>query len=70
MEPDCLYVSSRGIAKMCSFFPSIIKSDSIENTEYLLNIIDKQFDGMSVYVISNLLSIFVTNLLTKIKIIV
>lgn len=67
MEPDCLYVSSRGIAKMCSFFPSIIKSDSIENPEYLLNIIDKQFDGMSIYVISNLLSIFVANLLPKIN---
>jgi hypothetical protein len=67
MEPDCLYVSSRGIAKMCSFFPEIIKSDSIGHTEYLLNLIDKQFDGMSIYVISNLLSIFVTNILPKIN---
>lgn len=67
METECLYVSSRGIAKMCSFYPLLIKSDSIENTEYLLNLIEKQFDGMSIYVISNLLSFFVINILPNIK---
>ena len=67
MENECLYVSSRGIAKMCSFYPPLIKSDSTENADYLLNLIEKQFDGMSIYVISNLLSFFVINILPKIN---
>jgi len=68
MENNCLFVSSRGIAKSCSFFPKIILSDRDDDKNYLLNMLTGQmFDGMSIYVISNLLKFFVNIILPKIR---
>jgi hypothetical protein len=68
MENNCLFVSSRGIAKSCSFYPKKIISDKDDNKSYLLDMLNAtMFHGMSIYVISNLLSFFVNEILPKIK---
>jgi hypothetical protein len=69
MEDICVYISSRGIAKSCSFYPKKIISDNTKYKFYLNNVIilKNQFDGMSIYVVSNLLKTFVSDILPKIK---
>jgi hypothetical protein len=69
MEDKCVYVSSRGIAKSCSFYPKKIISDNTTNKLYFNNVIvpKNQFDGMSIYVVSDLLHYFVSDILSKIK---
>lgn len=68
MENNCLLVSSRGIAKSCTFYPKVIISDRDDNKKYLLEMFNfKMFDGMSIYVISNLLRFFVNIILSRIK---
>lgn len=64
MENSCIYVSSRGIAKCCSFYPNNIISDKNNNISYLYNLLkSKMFDGMSIYVISDSLKFFVNGIL-------
>jgi len=67
MENLCYYVNSRGILKSCIFRAKNIKSSSSENKLYLTFMLDNQFDKMSIYVCSELLSYFVDNILSKIK---
>ncbi len=68
MENSCLFVSSRGIAKSCSFYPSNIISDKNNNINYLQNLLkSKTFDGMSIYVISDCLKFFVNIILPFIR---
>jgi hypothetical protein len=70
MENTCFYVSSRGIAKTCNFYPTNIVSDTSNEINYLLDLIknkDKMFDNMSIYVITNTLSYFVSNIIPHIN---
>jgi hypothetical protein len=68
MENSCIFVSSRGIAKNCSFYPNNIISDKSDNISYLYNLLkSKMFDGMSIYVISNSLNFFVNSILPFIR---
>lgn len=68
MEDSCYFVSSRGIAKNCSFYPEKIISDKSDNINYLYKILNsKMFDGMSIYVISDSLKFFVNIILPRIN---
>jgi hypothetical protein len=70
MENECMYISTRGIAKSCIYYPNIINSDTTDNISYLTNLIknkNKMFDNMSIYVISNSLSFFVRKILPSIN---
>lgn len=56
MENTCIFVSSRGTAKSCTFYPKLILSDTDHNkyynTHYLVDMLkSKMFDSMSIYVI-------------------
>lgn len=68
METECTFTSSRGIARSCSFCPNNIVSDSEKYKLYFKRILiqKNQFNGMSIYVVSNLLSFFVKQILPKI----
>jgi hypothetical protein len=67
MENLCYYVNSRGILKSCDFHSPNPKSSFNNDTPYLLFMLKSQFDGMSIYVCSDLLCFFVNNMLPKIK---
>lgn len=72
MENTCIFVSSRGIAKSCTFYPKLILSDTDHNkyynTHYLVDMLkSKMFDGMSIYVISNVIRFFIMKIMPKIK---
>jgi hypothetical protein len=69
MENECIYISSRGIAKCCTFYPNKIVSDSSNNIEYLNDVLDKNrcFDGMTIYLVTNTIRFFVKNILPKIE---
>jgi len=68
MEHECLFVSSRGIAKSCTFYPNIIISDNDDNKSYLIDMLkSKMFDGMSIYVITNVIRFFIITIMSKIK---
>jgi len=69
MENECIYVSSRGIAKSCTFCPNEIISDRGNNVKYLNDILDKNkcFDGMSIYLVTNAIGFFVNNILPNIE---
>ena len=65
MENNCEYVNSRGLLKSCTFYSEYPKSSCNNDFEYLKNMINssKMFDGMSIYVCSDLLKYFVNNIL-------
>ena len=68
MENNCYFVSSRGLLKSSDFHsPKPISSNNTDTT-YLLNMLScgKMFDGMSIYVCSDLLKYFVNNIVPKI----
>ena len=65
MENNCYFVSSRGLLKSCTFHsPNPISSCSTD-VKYLYNMLqsNKMFNGMSIYVCSELLSFFVNKIL-------
>jgi hypothetical protein len=67
MENLCYFVNSRGILKSCDFHSNNPKSSCNNDTSYLFEMLNKMFNGMSVYVCSDLLNFFVNNILHKIN---
>ena len=68
MENKCKIVCSRGLLKSCTFHSQNPKSSCNNDTSYLINMLlsNKNFDGMSIYVCSELLRFFVNKILPKI----
>lgn len=69
MENECKYISIRGLKRFCTFKSNVYLSDTKNGKEYLNDMINsnKMFDGMSIFVCSDLLSYFVKNILDKIS---
>jgi len=67
MENLCYFVNSRGLLKSCNFHSNNPKSSCNDDKKYLHFMLLKMFDGMSIYVCSDLLSFFVTDILPKIN---
>ena len=67
MENLCYFVNSRGILKSCDFHSNNPKSSCNNDYDYLYHMLTKMFDGMSIYVCSNLLDFFVNNIFPKIN---
>lgn len=67
MENLCYFVNSRGILKSCNFHSKNPKSSCNNDTGYLFEMLTNMFDGMSIYVCSDLLNFFVNNILPKIN---
>ena len=69
MENLCYFVCSRGLLKSCTFHSLNPKSSCNNDTKYLesMFISGKMFNGMSIYVCSDLLRFFVLNILSKIQ---
>lgn len=68
MEDNCQYVCSRGLLKSCDFHSCNPKSSCGDDIMYLLEMLKsgKMYDGMTVYVCSNLLSFFAKYVSNKI----
>ena len=68
MENNCHFVNSRGLLKSCDFHSINPKSSCDNDKSYLNDMIksNNMFDGMSIYVCSDLLLFFVNNILSKI----
>jgi len=69
MENLCYFVCSRGLLKSCTFHSLNPKSTCNNDCLYLIKMITsgKMFNGMSIYVCSDLLSFFVLQILPKIN---
>ena len=67
MENLCYFVNSRGLLKSCNFHSNKPKSSCNNDKKYLHFMLLKMFHGMSIYVCSDLLSFFVTDILPKIN---
>lgn len=69
MEQLCYFMCSRGILKFCTFHSPKPSSSNNNDTAYLLNMLNsgKMFDGMSIYVCSDLLKFFTYKILPFIK---
>ena len=67
MENLCYFVNSRGILKSCDFHSKNPKSSCIDDARYLFEMVSNMFDGMSIYICSDLLSFFVIYILPKIN---
>ena len=67
MENLCYFVNSRGILKSCNFHSNNPKSSCNNDKDYLSSMLNRMFDGMSIYVCSDLLNFFVNNILHKIN---
>ena len=69
MENSCIYVSSRGILKSCDIKSVNPQSSCDTDKKYLLDMLvdNKMFDGMTIYVCSDLLTYFVKEILPKIN---
>jgi hypothetical protein len=67
-ENNCHYVCSRGILKSCNFHSPNPKSSCHNDYQYLIDMLqsNKMFNGMSIYVCSDLLHFFVNKILPKI----
>lgn len=65
-ESSCLFVSSRGILKSCDIKSQNPKSSCGDDFRYLDDV-GSGSDGMSIYVCSELLSYFITEILPSIK---
>ena len=65
MENNCFFVSSRGILKSCIFYSPNPMSSCNTDKQYLVNMINsnKMFNGMSIYVCSDLLKFFVNTII-------
>jgi len=68
MENECKYISVRGLKRLSTFKSDIYFSDTTDGSDYLNQMLksDKMFDGMSIFICSNLLEHFVNNILDKI----
>lgn len=69
MENFCYFVCSRGLLKSCNFHSLIPKSSCGNDVLYLGKMLTsgKMFNGMSIYVCSDLLKFFVLQILPKIN---
>jgi hypothetical protein len=69
MENNCKYVCSRGLLKSCSFHSKNPQSSNRNDLKYLIDRVSQNnmFDGMSIYVCSDLLYFFVNNILLKLN---
>lgn len=69
MENHNIFISSRGILKSCNFHSQNPYSSCNGDIGYLNEMINssRMFDGMSIYVCSDLLRFFVSQILPKIK---
>ena len=69
MEQKCYFVNSRGLLKSCYFHSNNPKSSCNNDKNYLLLMIknNNMFDGMSIYICSDLLHFFVLQILPIIK---
>lgn len=69
MENNCKYISIRGLKKLSTFKSNINISDTQMGRDYLYHMINSNnmFDGMSIFVTSDLLEFFVNKVLDKIK---
>jgi len=69
MEDSCLFVCSRGILKSCTFHSLNPESSCSTDFSYLINMLNSNnmYDGMSIYVCSDLINYFYNKILPKIK---
>ena len=67
MENTCYLVCSRGILKSCDFFSESPKSSCNNDHNYLHKMLNNMFDGMTIYVCSDLLLYFFENIFPKIN---
>ena len=67
MENQCYFVNSRGILKSCNFHSPNPKSSCDNDKNYLYFMLKHMFNGMSIYVCSDLLKFFVKNIFPKIN---
>lgn len=67
MENLCYFINSRGILKSCNFHSNKPKSSCNNDYEYLYIMLKNMFNGMSIYVCSDLLKYFVNIILPKIN---
>jgi hypothetical protein len=69
MENNCIFVSSRGILKSCTFHSPKPKTSCNNDVKYLYNMLqsNKMFNGMSIYVCSDLLKFFVNTILPYLR---
>ena len=69
MENNCLFVSSRGLLKSCDFHSNNPRSSWGFDNQYLMDMINgpNMFDGMSIYVCTDLLESFLCDTLPNIK---
>jgi hypothetical protein len=69
MENECYFVNSRGLLKSCTIHSSTPISSCNTDTKYLFDMItsNKMFNGMSIYVCSDLLKFFVNTILPRLK---
>ncbi len=68
MENECKYISIRGLKRLCTFKSNIYLSDTQKGKEFLYYMLksNKMFDGMSIFITSDLLEFFVQEILGKI----
>ena len=68
-ENNCIFVCSRGLLKSCDICSDNPQSSCKTDYSYLINMIkmNKMFDGISIYVCSDLLKYFVNQILPKIN---
>jgi hypothetical protein len=67
MENLCYFVNSRGLLKSCNFHSNNPKSSCNSDSKYLYFMLNNMYDGMSIYVCSDLLCFFVNLILPKIN---
>jgi hypothetical protein len=69
MEDSCFFVSSRGILKSCTFHSHDPESSCSYDFIYLIEMLksNKMYDGMSIYVCSDLIRYFFLKILPQIK---
>lgn len=69
-ENDCIFVSSRGILKTCHIHSNNPQSSCNTDRNYLVSMIEnnEMFDGISIYLCSDLLLFFIEIILPKITV--
>lgn len=68
MENECKYISIRGIKRLCTFKSNIYLSDTKAGNEFLNEMLlsNNMFNGMSIFITSDSLEFFVSNILDRI----
>ena len=68
-ESSCHFVCSRGLLKSCTFHSYNPRSSCSDDTVYLVDMLksDKMYDGMSIYVCTDLLPFFANTVLSELK---